>query len=136
MIYTAQSLCIGWGDAEINTDVEWAHAVAPGANINLVVPPSAAFQDVNQAEFDVMNEGLGTVLSGSYGSSETSTSTAEMETESLISEMGAAVGISTNFATGDYGDYSALGSVATVSAPADSPWAYSRWGGKSGAERG
>ncbi len=27
---------------EINIDVEWAHAVAPGANINLIVPPSAS----------------------------------------------------------------------------------------------
>jgi subtilase family serine protease len=26
-------------DAEINIDVEWAHAVAPGANISLIVPP-------------------------------------------------------------------------------------------------
>jgi subtilase family serine protease len=123
IIYTAPSLCIDWGRTEINLDVEWAHAVAPGANINLVVPPSSDFQDVNQAEFDVVNDTLGTVLSGSYGTIEASTSTSELEIENFISEMAAAVGISTNFATGDYGDYTYYGFPQTVNAPADSPWA-------------
>ena len=121
--YTAPSLCIAYDQVEINLDVEWAHAIAPGANINLVVPPSASFLDVNEAEFEVVNLGLGSVLSGSYGSPESFTSQTELETESLISEIGAAVGISTNFATGDDGDYSFFGIPPTVSAPADSPWA-------------
>jgi len=38
IIYTAPSLCIGYDATEINIDVEWAHAIAPGATINLVVP--------------------------------------------------------------------------------------------------
>jgi subtilase family serine protease len=122
IIYTAPSLCIDWDQAEINIDVEWSHAIAPGAYINLVVPPSPGFQDVNEAEFDVVNYGLGNVLSGSYGSIEAYTTTTEMETESLISEIGAAVGISTNFATGDDGDFSVDG-IVMVNAPADSPWA-------------
>jgi subtilase family serine protease len=123
IIYTSPSLCIAYEQAEINLDVEWAHAIAPGANINLVVPPSNLFQDVNQGEFDVVNYGLGNVLSGSFGSIESYTSTSELETESLISEMGAAVGISTNYATGDDGDYTDYGIPASVNAPADSPWA-------------
>jgi subtilase family serine protease len=121
--YTAPSLCEGYDNPEINLDVEWSHAVAPGANINLVVPPSAYFDDVNEAEFDVVNYGLGNVLSGSFGSIESYTSTSELETENLISEIGAAVGISTNYATGDTGDYTVYGIPATVNAPADSPWA-------------
>ncbi|MGO9865947.1 MAG: protease pro-enzyme activation domain-containing protein [Terriglobales bacterium] len=121
--YTAPSLCISYDQVEINLDVEWAHAVAPGAAINLVVPPSASFQDVNQGEFDVVNNGLGNVLSGSYGSVESFTSMSELDTESLISEIGAAVGISTNFATGDDGDFTDYGIPAAVLAPADSPWA-------------
>jgi subtilase family serine protease len=120
--YTAPSLCIAYDQVEINIDVEWAHAVAPGANINLVVPPSANFSDVNEAEFDVANLGLGTVLSGSFGSPESFTSQTELDTESLISEIGAAVGISMNFATGDDGDYSIFGIPPTVNAPAESPW--------------
>jgi subtilase family serine protease len=123
IVYTAPSFCMAYGQAEINLDVEWAHAIAPGANINLVVPPTANFSDVNEAEFEVVNYGLGNILSGSFGSAESSTSSTELNTENLISEMGAAMGISTNYATGDDGDYTAYGIPQTVSAPADSPWA-------------
>ena len=122
--YTAPSECIAYDQVEINLDVEWAHAVAPGANINLVVPPSASFQDVDEAEFDVANYGLGNVLSGSYGSPEALTAATELDTENLISEIGAAAGISFNFATGDDGNYELVDDVflPTVNAPADSPW--------------
>src|ERR1700722_2065379 len=122
--YTAPSECIASDQVEINLDVEWAHAIAPGANINLVVPPSANFQDVDEAEFDVANYGLGNVLSGSFGSPEALTATTELDTENLISEIGAARGISFNFATGDEGTYALTDDVflPTVNAPADSPW--------------
>jgi subtilase family serine protease len=122
--YTATSECIAYDQPEINLDVEWAHAIAPGANINLVVPPSSSFQDVNEAEFDVANYGLGNVLSGSYGSPEALTAATELDTENLISEIGAAAGISFNFASGDDGNYEFADDVflPTVNAPADSPW--------------
>ncbi|HZW79215.1 MAG TPA: protease pro-enzyme activation domain-containing protein, partial [Candidatus Deferrimicrobiaceae bacterium] len=123
-IYTSPSGCIASDQVEINLDVEWAHAIAPGANIKLVVPPSASFQDVDEAEFDVANLGLGNVLSGSYGSPEGLLAATEVDTESLISEIGAATGISFNFATGDDGNFALSDDVflPTVSAPADSPW--------------
>jgi subtilase family serine protease len=122
--YTAPSECIADDQVEINLDVEWAHAIAPGANINLVVPPSASLQDVDEAEFDVANYGLGNVLSGSYESPEALTAATELDTESLISEIGAASGISFNFASGDDGTFALTDDVflPTVSAPADSPW--------------
>jgi subtilase family serine protease len=122
--YTAPSECMAYDQVEINLDVEWAHAVAPGAIINLVVPPSASFQDVDEAEFDVANYGLGNVLSGSFGSPEALTAATELDTESLISEIGAARGISFNFASGDQGTFALTDDIflPTVSAPADSPW--------------
>jgi subtilase family serine protease len=122
--YTAPSQCIADDQVEINLDVEWAHAIAPGANINLVVPPSADFQDVDEAEFDVANYALGNVLSGSYGSPEALTAATELDTENLIAEIGAAAGISFNFASGDDGSFALTDQVflPTVSAPADSPW--------------
>jgi subtilase family serine protease len=122
--YTAPSECIASDQVEINLDVEWAHAIAPGANINLVVPPSANFQDVDEAEFDVANYGLGNVLSGSFGSPEALTAATELDTENLISEIGAARGISFNFASGDEGTYALTDDIflPTVNAPADSPW--------------
>ncbi len=120
--YTAPSFCIATDQTEINIDVEWAHAVAPGANINLVIAPSANFQDVDEAEFDVANYGLGSVLSGSFASPELYTAATELENESLISEIGAVEGISMNFASGDDGTYVLQFLHQTVSAPADSPW--------------
>jgi subtilase family serine protease len=108
---------------EISLDVEWAHAVAPGAKINLIVPPSSLIQDVDEAEYTAVNYGLATVISGSYGTIESITPASVLTTENLISEIAAAEGISTNFATGDYGDFTVEGIPATVSAPADSPWA-------------
>ncbi len=116
-------LC-GGPDPEINIDVEWAHAIAPGASIDLVVPPSASFADVDTGEFFAVINGLGNVISGSYGSEELYDSPAELQTESLINEIAAARGISANFATGDEGDFTFdAGFTPSVSAPADSPYA-------------
>jgi len=125
IIYTAHSECITFDQVEINLDVEWAHAIAPGANINLVVPPSASFQDVDEAEFDVANRGLGNVLSGSFGAPEAFVAATELETENLITEIGAATGISFNYSSGDSGNFELSDNVflPTVSTPADSPWA-------------
>jgi subtilase family serine protease len=112
-------------DPEINIDVEWAHAIAPGANIDLVVPPDAYFQDIDEAETYAVLYGLGNVISGSYGSEEYYDALSELETEDLINEIAAVRGISANFSTGDSGDdtldYPQF-YPPSVSAPADSPW--------------
>ena len=124
IIYTpTPSLCEAPDSVEINIDVEWSHAVAPMANIDLVVPPSASFQDVNEAEYFAVNYGLGNSVSGSYGSPESETPASELANENLISEVAAISGISTNFSSADDGDFTVYGIPATVSAPADSPWA-------------
>jgi subtilase family serine protease len=117
------STCEAADQVEINLDVEWAHAVAPGANINLIVPPSASFQDVDDAEYTAVTYGLANVISGSYGSIEEYTPETYLLTENLINEIAAVLGISANFSSGDAGDFSAYGIPPTVSAPADSPWA-------------
>lgn len=123
IIYTpTKSTCAG-PDPEINIDVEWAHAIAPGANIDLVVPPSGGFQDVDEGVFYAVNYDLGNTLSGSYGSPESEVPTSVLNTENLISEIAALTGISTNFATGDDGDFTEFGIPPTVSAPASSPFA-------------
>jgi subtilase family serine protease len=114
----------GAPDPEINIDVEWAHAIAPGANIDLVVPPSASFQDVDNGELYALENNLGNVISGSYGSEELYTATSILGIESAINEIAALMGVSANFASGDYGDYTFdEGEPASVSAPADSPYA-------------
>jgi subtilase family serine protease len=117
------SYCIQADDAEINIDVEWAHAVAPGAAINLIVPPSNYFQDIDQAEYIAIDEGLATVLSGSYGAFEYYVSTSELQNGNLINEIGAVMGIGVGFSTGDYGDDVAIVGVQTPEYPASTQYA-------------
>jgi subtilase family serine protease len=117
------SLCEAADQPEINIDVEWSHAVAPGANINLIVPPSSLFEDVDDAFYTAVTYGLANVISGSYGSPESETSQSVLDTENFISEIASMTGISANFSTADDGDFSVFFIPPTVSAPADSPYA-------------
>lgn len=119
------SLCISPDQVEINIDVEWAHAVAPGANINLIVPPDADFQDIDQAEYIAIDDGLANVLSGSYGAEEMYVPASELDNGNLISEIGDILGIATDFSSGDDGDFTFGYSFIppSVSYPADSPYA-------------
>lgn len=126
IIYTPTPSSCASPDDEINLDVEWAHAVAPGAAIDLVVPPSATFQDVDEAFFYAVNYDLGNVVSGSFGSEELYTPVTILLTEDLVSEIAAVSGISANFSTGDDGDFTydyPQYYPPSVSAPADSPYA-------------
>lgn len=61
----------GWA-LETSLDVEWAHALAPGANIMLVVAKSASTTDLLAAEDYASTHGA-QVVSNSWGGSETST---------------------------------------------------------------
>ncbi len=65
----------GWA-FETSLDVEWAHVMAPGANILLVETPTAetegvtGFPEIVQAENYVINNKLGDVISQSFGATE------------------------------------------------------------------
>jgi subtilase family serine protease len=120
--YPSPSACSGV-DLEINLDVEWTHAIAPGANIDLVVPPTANYQDVDEAIFYAATAGLGNVISGSYTTPEFFVSGTELNKENLISEIAAIAGVATNFASGDAGSYITYHLPPTVSVPADLPYA-------------
>lgn len=61
---------VGWTD-ETSLDVEWAHAIAPGATIDLVQAQSDADDDLLAAQQYVVNHDLGDVLSQSFGEGET-----------------------------------------------------------------
>ncbi|MGD0544069.1 MAG: S53 family peptidase [Candidatus Acidiferrales bacterium] len=122
IIYYPYNCNCGGIDPEINLDVEWSHALAPQANIILLVPPSASFADINNATVYAITYGLGNVISGSYGAPESLVPPVILEQSSLISELAAVSGISTNYATGDEGDDTVYGIPPTVSTPADSPY--------------
>ena len=73
---------VGWAE-ETSLDVEWSHAVAPGANILLVETPVAetegvqGFPEIVSAENFVIDHNLGDVISQSFGATEETFPTAQ-----------------------------------------------------------
>jgi subtilase family serine protease len=59
----------GWA-GEITLDVEWAHAIAPDATINLVLAKSNNDADIFSAQKFVVDHNLGDVISQSFGEAE------------------------------------------------------------------
>jgi subtilase family serine protease len=59
----------GWA-GEITLDVEWAHAIAPGANIVLVLAKSNFDTDILSATKYAVDNNLGDVISQSFGENE------------------------------------------------------------------
>ena len=123
--YPGPSSCSG-ENGEINLDVEWAHAIAPGARIVLLVPPSASFLDTDAAQYFAEISGLGNVISASYGAEELLVSRSELLNQGLLSQIGAMLGVSANFSSGDSGDFT-FGfpkfNPPSVSVPAAAPYA-------------
>jgi subtilase family serine protease len=59
----------GWAE-EISLDVEWAHAIAPGANIVLVLAKTNMDTDILSAVKYAVDNNLGDVISMSFGENE------------------------------------------------------------------
>ena len=97
-----------------------------GANIVLMVPPSANFDDIDSALLYIVENPVGNVVSNSYGAEELYTDPAILTVQNFILEGAAAVGVAMNFSTGDDGDFTfdfPQYNPASVSDPADSPYA-------------
>ncbi|WP_165876749.1 S53 family peptidase [Acidipila rosea] len=112
----------GW-IPEISLDVEWAHAMAPGANIKLLIAASAQDNDFQYTLLYAITHHLGSVISNSYGYPELESGPAVLEAYNEVIELGAAAGIAVNFATGDSGDNVAMLGQPSASVPSDSPYA-------------
>ncbi len=112
----------GWA-GETTLDVEYVHAVAPGAKIILI--PSFNNDDLvmNEAVQYAIDNQLGTTISNSYSIPEVLGSAAELDAINATNASGAAVGISVNFSSGDNGDWNAILGVNSVDFPASSPYA-------------
>src|SRR5260370_1713493 len=110
----------GW-DVETSLDVEWVHAMAPGAKIALVVAT-----DHNSLD-DVINYAvvhhLGHPSSNSWSSIEGIGNPRTLDRVNRILEMAAAQGIDVNFASGDRGDEFQTVGFLSVDFPASSPFA-------------
>ena len=61
---------LGWS-SEISLDVEWAHAIAPGANIDLVLAKSNQDADILSVTEYAVRHRLGDVITQSFGEGET-----------------------------------------------------------------
>ncbi|HEX6107906.1 MAG TPA: S53 family peptidase, partial [Ktedonobacteraceae bacterium] len=69
---------------EISLDVEWAHAIAPRATIDLVLAPSLSFADLLSAIQFAVQHNLGSVISMSFGASDTCTPPAILQAEHQV----------------------------------------------------
>ncbi|HLX35229.1 MAG TPA: S53 family peptidase [Candidatus Limnocylindrales bacterium] len=118
-----RGLCNNW-QTEITLDVEWAHAMAPGAKIALVIGPNNT-ADLDEAINYAVVHHLGNVISNSWASVEGLGNPAQFIRDNRILEMAAAEGMDVNFSSGDDGDYSHVLPFKTVSFPASSPFATS-----------
>jgi subtilase family serine protease len=138
---------VGWA-FEVTLDVEWAHAVAPGASIVLLTSPVDETEGVQglpeflKLEQYALEHHLGKIFSQSWAATENTLfySAAGPEGPGLIAafnrfyQIAAAEGVSVLASTGDYGSQNAATYSAaigaptsfytspTVNFPASSPW--------------
>src|SRR5262249_26057187 len=108
-------------DLETTLDVEWAHALAPGAKIVLVQATDRASLD-EAINYAVVHH-LGNTISNSWASLEGFGNPQQFSRVNRILEMAAAQGIDVNFASGDFGDETVIVGFQTVDFPASSPFA-------------
>ncbi|HEY1889251.1 MAG TPA: protease pro-enzyme activation domain-containing protein [Steroidobacteraceae bacterium] len=120
IISMGTSVCAGYYP-NINADVEWAHAIAPGAALAVVYSVSNGAEDVDEAMFYAVSFDLGAVISDDNAFSETLVPVTELQKENLISELAALEGISANYPCGFKASELFFGSPIT--APADGPYA-------------
>jgi subtilase family serine protease len=105
----ANSDMVGWA-GETTLDVQYAHTMAPGANILLVETPVSetegvtGFPQIVKAENYVVNHHLGSVISQSFGATEqTFPNKATLESLRSAFENAAAHHVTVTAATGDSG---------------------------------
>jgi subtilase family serine protease len=113
----------GWYGEE-TLDVESVHGMAPGANVRYVAAGSCQDSDLAQADAYIVNNGLATIVSNSWG--EPASYSTMSDAFNAIFELGAVEGIGFYFSSGDSG-YEAPGEdpispQRQVDFPTSSPW--------------
>jgi subtilase family serine protease len=117
---------VDWS-GEIALDVEWSHAIAPAATIDLVIAKSDQDPDILAAQQYVINNNLGDVLSQSFGEPETCMAPSTMTATEASFAKAAREGMTVFASSGDDGsaqtDCDNDGNYFEgVSYPAASPW--------------
>jgi subtilase family serine protease len=109
---------------EVTLDVEMAHAMAPGAQIVLVIGPNNG-SDLDEAVNYAVVHHLGNTISNSWSGVEGLGNPAQFNRVNRILQMAAAQGIDVNFSSGDSGDFTGDFGFKTVGFPGSSPFATS-----------
>ncbi|WP_433975634.1 S53 family peptidase [Tunturiibacter lichenicola] len=113
----------GW-NTEIALDVDWAHAMAPGAKIVVVVTTGQDSEDFQDAIRYVVSHKLGNSVSNSYEiDTDLIAGSLEQKSWDQTLEVATAKGISVNFSTGDSGDEGLGTPVGAAGVPSVSPHA-------------
>lgn len=120
--FSADSNEAGWA-SETTLDVEWVHAIAPGANILLVVAPTPSFDDLFDAiHVASMQRGV-VAISNSWSGYESQTDIPLRQSGDQVLMLANAKGESVDFASGDSGNETVNLGYADVDYPASSPYA-------------
>jgi subtilase family serine protease len=93
---------IGWA-GEITLDVEWAHAIAPGATINLVLAKSNSDADILSATRFALVHNLGDVISQSFGEAEQCMDRRLLDQQHVLFGLATLAGVSLFASSGDQG---------------------------------
>lgn len=122
--FTGTPTQLGWAE-ETSLDVEWAHAIAPGATIDLVVAPSPDGNVLNDVENYAVENHLGNVMSMSFGAPEAAIAgqgnNLQLQQAEAIYTQAAAQGMSIFASAGDQGATNGY-SEPNANFPASSPY--------------
>ncbi|MGA2513866.1 MAG: S53 family peptidase [Candidatus Limnocylindrales bacterium] len=114
----------GWA-SEISLDVEWAHAIAPAATIDLVLALSNSDEDLNSATKYAVDNNLGDVISQSFGEAECPAASSDVSALHSIYQEATGKGITLLASSGDEGaaqiNCSGTDYMRSASWPADDP---------------
>jgi subtilase family serine protease len=115
---------VGWS-AEISLDVEWAHAIAPGANIDLVLAKTNQDADILSVTKYAVDHNLGDVISQSFGEAEACMDPTLVAQQHEVFARATAKGISLFASSGDQGaaqpTCDGRGFIKSASTPASDP---------------
>jgi subtilase family serine protease len=114
----------GWA-TETTLDVEWVHAIAPGAKILLVIAPTNFDTDLFAAIATASATPGVVAISNSWGDVESATDVPGRAAADAVLKMANARGQTVNFSSGDSGNFTIDLGYIDVSYPSGSPYATS-----------
>ena len=113
----------GW-DIEIALDLQWAHAIAPGAKIVVVAAPGQYGEDFQNSMSYIIKHNLGNSINDSWEEDQDLLAgPPEEKSYDQILERAAAKGISFQFSSGDSGDGGIGTPIGAPGVPSNSPHA-------------